>query len=158
MSDFDSKKLKDRKYKAEDYKVDTNLEYGAIPERRCTNLLCAIIFVVTMLSMFAMTIDGYVVGNPDKFTAPINKDGLLCGYDLGLDGYPLLYFADINAVSLSPTKAFTYGVCVESCPGNNDQSVNCTDAEQSYCDGFETYGTKEFWGYCVPVYDELTAA
>jgi hypothetical protein len=66
--------------------------------------------------MGAMTIDGYVSGNPGKLLAPIDNNGQLCGYSAGVENYPYLYIPNIVAAAANPTNIFAYGTCVTSCP------------------------------------------
>jgi len=40
--------LADPNYKGEDYKIDTEIEKGPLSNRKCTDILCLLIFLVTM--------------------------------------------------------------------------------------------------------------
>lgn len=131
--DIDFDKFKDRKYKGDDYEVDTSLRGGTKKERRCTDLLCALLFVFTCLAMFFSTIYSYMEGEPSKYMAPIDRDGNMCGFSNETVGYDYLYIADIKSASASPTKMFAYAVCVKECPRGKDLNTTCAPESQSYC-------------------------
>lgn len=42
---FDYEKLKDRNYKGEDYLPGKDQVQGAMPNRKCTDVLCTLIFI-----------------------------------------------------------------------------------------------------------------
>ena len=55
--------------------------------RRCTDILCCILFLVVFVGMFVASIYGYVVGAPWKLIAPVDGDLKICGYSEGYEDY-----------------------------------------------------------------------
>lgn len=78
---IDTAKLKDREYKGEDFDVPEDLKNGPRVNRKCTNLLCYIVFVVFNITMLGFAIYGYINGDPGKLMAAVDSDGNICGYD-----------------------------------------------------------------------------
>lgn len=157
--DFSRDQLKDRKWKGEG--ITMNHEIARIPtekHRRCTDLLCCLIFVAFIVYMGVETVYGYVNGNIDKLLAPIDGNGQICGFTDTVKDYPYLYIDDISTASADPLKFFNYGVCVKSCPSSATDTIDCvTTTYVPYCapntdDGYET---DEVFDYCVPKEDSL---
>jgi hypothetical protein len=94
VQNFDYNKLKDRKYKGDDYNCDKTLVNGPVEQRRCTDCLFLLVWIAFLVGMMAMTIDGYVNGNGAYMIAPINMNDKVCGFD-GLESYPVLYFPNL---------------------------------------------------------------
>ena len=87
-SDFDRSKLKDRKWKGEE--IEVNKDIARTPtekSRRCTDILCCLIFLAFNVGMLTATIYGYVNGSPGKLLAPIDGDRNICGYSAGYEDY-----------------------------------------------------------------------
>lgn len=78
-----------------------------------------------MLCMLTVTIYSYINGQPAKYMAPIDGDGNICGFSNDTIGYSKLYLANIKGASDSPSKAFSFGVCVKSCPSENTKNATC---------------------------------
>lgn len=100
---IDTNQLKDRNYKGEDFDVPPELANGPRVNRKCTNLLCYIIFVVFNLTMFSFAIYGYINGNPGKLMAPLDADANFCGYTEGYQNYPYGYLWNIQLAAGNPT-------------------------------------------------------
>lgn len=128
--------------------------------RRCTDMLCCIIFAAFLVGMIWATIYGYVNGNPGKLIAPIDGDKMICGYSPGYEDYPKLYIGDIVEAAGDSGNVFQYGVCVTDCPETADDSVDCipTDLVTTCTSPGEGYGTTEILNYCRPIYDTLPPA
>ena len=156
---FSRSQLKDRKWKAEEIQV--NKEIAKKPtdkNRRCTDVLCCLVFMAFIVGMGWAVIYGYVNGNPGKLVAPIDGDGSICGYDPGYEDYPYLYLDNIVTAAGDAHNAFSYGVCVKDCPDSADDAVECHPTKKNPActpDTGEGYGTYEFFNYCVPSYDTL---
>ena len=74
--DFDRSQLKDRKWKGEGVTMNDKIARSPTEKsRRCTDVLCCILFGVMICFLFASAIYGYVEGNPGKLIAPIDGDG-----------------------------------------------------------------------------------
>jgi len=158
-SDFSVSQLKDRNYKGENITVNPAIaKKPTDKDRRCTDILCCLVFFAFIVGMFWATIYGYVKGNPGKLIAPIDGDENICGYTPGYEDYPMLYVDDIVDASLNPTSVFSYSVCVKNCPDSADDPIECvTTTGMPSCqpEPGQEYATTEFFNYCVPVYDSL---
>ena len=156
-----SENLKDRNWDGEGITFDPKLaQKPTEKERRCTDVLCAIIFFCFLLAMGGVTIYGYVEGHPWEYIAPIDGDNNICGYSEGYEGYDYLYIANIKAASEDPDNAFRYGVCVSSCPSDPTDTIDCIPtSEVDVCtlDTVNQYGSKRVLDYCVPKEDTLSS-
>jgi hypothetical protein len=145
--------LIDPDYKGEDYFIDPELRQGPLTNRRCTDLLCLIIFIAAIVA------GGYVGyfsakhGNPELLVAPLDADGDFCGKSVGYEKFPVLYYSKIDSLYWGP-----YSVCASRCPTVKTPltSTDCILTENvKECAGSITYDTYNFFGYCMPVYDTL---
>ena len=157
---FDVTKLKDRNYKGEDFNIKQELGNGPFNQRRCTDMLCCLIFTLFIVGMGVCTIFGYAHGDPNKLVSPIDGDGNICGVTDGYQDYPYLFIADISGVVASDENIFINGVCVKKCPEDAEQAatLDCkTTNEITSCSNSElnSYGTKTVFDYCMPIYDTL---
>ena len=167
---FDYKNLssKDKTY-LNDVKFDKELAKNPVErERKCTDLLCCIIFNVAFVGMFVASIYGYMAGQPWKLIAPIDGDGRICGWDnengIDMTEYSHLYFGDVNE-ALAPSSIYTldifeYGVCVKECPTEKTEAVECIITDKvDDCNGVppanRAYTTYDLLSYCLPNYDSL---
>jgi len=68
---------------------------GPMANRKCTDILCLLIFLAACGGM------GYVAnyaisnGDPDLILAPMDADGKFCGKSPGYENYPVLWYANI---------------------------------------------------------------
>jgi choline transporter-like protein 2/4/5 len=99
--------------------------------RKCTDMLCCIIFGVAFIGMFVASFYGYSAGAPWKLIAPIDGDGRICGYynqnGIDMTEYKHLYIGNVHE-ALSPLgiaslSIFDYGVCVKECPKEKTEAV-----------------------------------
>jgi len=110
---FDVTRLKDRNYTAQDYKLDPTIrKKDKRKERKCTDFMCAVIFITTLSLMGLCTMYAYFVGNPVKYMAPIDQFGNICGYSNSTKGFKKLYIPDIESAADNTAKMFQYGICV----------------------------------------------
>lgn len=123
VNSFDYAKLKDRKYKGEDYHVDATLVKGPMQQRKCTDCLFLIIWFVFLTGMGWMTIDGYVNGDPAYMLAPIDQDGTVCGYGLATN-FPVLYANPLDEAITNVADYFYYGSCASSCPAEAGDEIS----------------------------------
>lgn len=148
--------LKDRNWDGEGITFDPKLaQKPTEKERRCTDMLCALIFFVFLLAMGGVTIYGYVVGNPWEYIAPIDGANRICGYDDAVKDYNYLFIANIVEASATPDEAFKYGVCVKSCPEDPTETLECVptgDLLVPSCtlSAENQYGTHRVLDYCIP--------
>lgn len=61
-ADFDTKKLADPKYKAEDFNINADLLDSPFENRKCTDVFCGIFFFLFLALMATMTGYGYAQG------------------------------------------------------------------------------------------------
>lgn len=101
--------LKDPKYKGEDYNVNQEIENGPIQNRKCTDVLCLLLFIMFLGGYIWINVNAYKHGNVNKLLRPVNDDGKLCGVD-ELAEYPNLYY--LVKASNKEERA----VCVKECP------------------------------------------
>ena len=125
-ADFDRNQLADRNWKGEGININKDIARKPTDKnRRCTDILCCIIFLAFLVGMLTAAIYGYVNGDPYKLIAPIDGDGAICGFDPGFVEYPKLYIADIISAADNPDDVFKYGVCVKKCPDSSTDDVEC---------------------------------
>lgn len=150
-------------------KFDQSLACSPIEKpRKCTDVLCAVIFGVGFTGMFAAAIYGCVVGSPGKLIAPIDGDGRICGYynenGVDLTDYKHLYIGEVSTAlvpsGLTTMSLFDFGVCVKECPRENTEAVQCVPTtEVTDCNGVpapeDAYSTYQFLYYCIPIYESL---
>ena len=155
--------LADPTYKGEDYMIDPEIEKGPLSKRRCTDLLCLVIFLGCV--GFAGYVGVYAIenGDPKAIMATMDADGHFCGRDPGYEDYPYLFYADIEFSLWLP-----WAVCVKECPtkpadGSQVQTFECMPTENVPWnqDGLCTveglpYDSSLFLDrWCLPVYETL---
>jgi hypothetical protein len=105
---------------------DSGISTGIVYERDCTDKGCWILFIVTLCAMIGVIIYGVSAGEWEKWSAPYDASGNLCGY--GVDDqnrldyitHKYLYLIDFMKEGISAKEALATGVCVVKCPGNTD--------------------------------------
>ena len=97
-ADFDVSKLKgDNKAYLNGIKFDKDLAQSPVNKpRRCTDIVCCMIFSAAVVGMFICTIIGYSSGEPWKLVAPIDGESNICGYTPGYEDYQHLYIGKIS--------------------------------------------------------------
>ena len=160
--DFDHKKLSgsDKSYLNE-IKFDPSISQDPVTKpRRCTDVICCMIFSATFFGMIVLSFIGYIAGEPWKLIAPIDADRNICGWTDGYQDYPYLMIGKIDEAA-SPSDlfdVFDYGVCVKECPTTKDQTIECKPTEEvTYCQptADEAYTSYVVFSYCIPNYDSL---
>lgn len=116
------KSLADPDYMGEDYAIDPEIEKGPLTNRRCTDLLCLLIFFVSVGFSGYITVYALEHGDPERILAPMDGNGKFCGMDEGYEDYPYLFYADLNFYLWAP-----YAVCVKTCPQQSDASYPLFD-------------------------------
>jgi hypothetical protein len=120
--------------------------------------------------MFGLALYALIEGDPEKFIAPYDADGHMCGYSDDYDKFPKLYFT-IFSVDEDVTKVTRSGVCVTECPDKTqiaDQTwwtENCKSNDNAGCPKALVpadptpdfpYNSQTFLTYCVPSFDGAT--
>ena len=151
--------LADPNYKGEDYKIDIELEKGPLTNRRCTDVLCLLIFSVMIGGVFYVAY--YAVGNgdPDLILAPLDADGKFCGRSPGYTEYQYLYYTDISSLVWFP-----FSVCVKECPTSATvpATLSCMPTEQvpdCNANKYPRYNSTMFLDrWCIPDFDSLSTS
>lgn len=103
--------LNDKEYDGQDFQAPSELRDGPMTNRKCTDLLFVLLFIVT-LGGYGWTVKySFDNGNPNKLLRPVNGDGKLCGVGELVD-YPKLYYIMNSAEKPMTPRA----VCVDFCP------------------------------------------
>mmetsp|Transcript_1497 Transcript_1497/g.3568 ORF Transcript_1497/g.3568 Transcript_1497/m.3568 type:complete len:635 (-) Transcript_1497:67-1971(-) len=151
----------------DDDRTDHEIQAGMAP-RRCTDPICAALFIAALVGFVLLYIDALNTGDIRRLYHGYDVTGALCGVDPGVEGKPFLFYCaeqyESEPVALN-TKA---PICVASCPTGSTTSNQCykshtttrgePDENGSYVEktqyNFETvkdYETKKFAGaYCIP--------
>jgi hypothetical protein len=67
--------LADPNYKGNDYSIDTMISSGPMSNRKCTDVLCLLIFFVATGGMGYLGYYSYSNGDPSLIMAPMDSDG-----------------------------------------------------------------------------------
>ncbi|CDW78517.1 UNKNOWN [Stylonychia lemnae] len=150
---------------AEDFNIAQHLDNGPAKDRKCTDVLFYILFVLFLISMMGCSIYGYKNGQPGKLFAPLDSDGNICGYDPNYLDYKYMFIWDIDQASKEPSNLFDSAVCVKKCPNRvkyGDYIVDCKETDylrgkEKKCSGFPVeYDSKAYVSYyCIPDQDDL---
>lgn len=100
-------------------KYDANFK-GPIEKRSCTDIICCLLFLVFIVGLIAVSILGFVWGNPNRLLHPTDSNGLICGYDEAVKDRPyLVYFDFLKCAQMGPSAAVlgcpTPQVCRKTC-------------------------------------------
>ena len=81
-----------------------------IKNRKCTDCLCCIFYMVFLGAFFFVLVYGFINGDPSRFATIFDIDGKQCGHEAsGTLDYPRGYL-------YQPLKGLTKAVCVKDCP------------------------------------------
>ena len=106
--------LADPNYKGQDYAIDTAVENGPLIDRRCTDILCILIFLGFVAAATFVGIYAVENGDPMRIMTPYDVNGNFCGKkntSIDLTGYPYLWYQDIGTPFW-----LAYATCVTECP------------------------------------------
>ena len=103
--------MADPNYKGEDYSIDVEIEKGPLGNRRCTDMFCILLFLISTGGIGFIAYFALQHGNPDLIMAPYDSTGAYCGRSPGYENYPYLWFQNLD----SPVW-IAYSVCVSTCP------------------------------------------
>ena len=115
--------------------------------------------------MITCTSLGFKYGDVEKYLAPIDSNGLICGhptkkavtdttYDKDAVGYKYLYFTDLTQKDI-----FNGGWCVSACPKTKTSPIKFASVAGKATPDITggQYGTASVLNYCVPdSYNELS--
>ncbi|KAF0684105.1 Aste57867_23892 [Aphanomyces stellatus] len=144
---------------AADTKTTTTTTEGSSfqpSNRKCTDILCMLFFVIFWIGMIVISIIAFTKGKPQRLIYGMDFQGRVCGtkgtlpssnVEYDLSGYQYLAYPrlaqDLNAMASTPGFNPTspanlkqlYGVCVAACPSNHDAS-----GTTQYIHALQTYG------------------
>lgn len=138
--------------------TDEALQNGPLKDRKCTDVLFFILFLAAFVA-YGYTLNyGWNHNQKERFFAPVDGEGKLCGVDDVNKDYPLLYYAVLKAEPTAPR-----ALCVKECPLEINDPVDCrkTDriASQAVCASTSDrigYGTNRVLNrFCMPDVDKL---
>lgn len=147
--------LVDPNYKGEDYNIDTAIEKGPLGNRRCTDMLCVLVFLIVTTGMGYIGNYAVTYGDPDLIMAPYDSTGNFCGRSPGYENYPYLWYQNLDS-----TVWIAYSVCVSECPTMANTEADCKLSENSLVTSCvpqpEPYDSKLFLDrWCFPQYSTL---
>ena len=119
--------------------VNEELRDGPVKNRRCTDILCCLIFTCFFIAMIAVGVYGFSNGDPGLVLYPYDSSGNQCGRpDTVTDNYNYIYYA--AARNIHTISDFSdYRVCVKSCPDELSYGVECYDNNKVSCPKDENY-------------------
>lgn len=95
-------------------------EYSPLKRRRtCSDIPCMIVFSGFMAGWIIVAFLAMTMGSLDRFTAPSDSDGHICGVDRGFEKKEYLLFFDLSKCTTSEVVLLgcpTPQICVEKCP------------------------------------------
>jgi hypothetical protein len=141
-------------------KEASRIDGGVIKGRKCTDVLCLIIFFVFIGCMGAIIAHCITSGNLELAISPIDHDLSFCGWKAddysnntrNQEGFKKLYFPKL--LDVPTASVLDSGYCIESCPKLSGDLITCSEtgtyAEECKTIGTSTYGTYTVLGYCFP--------
>lgn len=112
----------DKKNDSEDKgeELPDELANGPVENRRCTDILCCLIFIAFIIAWVVCGFYGFSNGNPYLLTYPFDCDDNQCGLSgTDTEDYPYLYYPFPIPGTLS------IRFCVKSCPDNHTDVPDC---------------------------------
>ena len=110
-----------------------DFENGPIAQRKITDCLCCLIFLVAIVGFVAASAYGWMNGDPSRLLIGWDSDSNGCGFSEATLDYPYLYWPSNPAAELAEAveelnidKALALlngGVCVKECPSSVKTSV-----------------------------------
>jgi solute carrier family 44 (choline transporter-like protein), member 2/4/5 len=118
QDDKSNNKHLDPNYKGEE--LPDELENGPIENRKCTDVLCCLIFIGFIIAWLVCGFYGFANGNPALLTYPYDCYGNQCGRPSTAGAnYPYLYYP------FPIPQMIDYRVCVKNCPVSTDNTTLC---------------------------------
>ena len=63
--------------------LDESYKYGPVHQRKCTDVICCLLFVVMIGGMVYVGVLGFKTGDPLLLASPFDEEGNQCGRDPG---------------------------------------------------------------------------
>lgn len=87
--------------------------------RECTDIFCAILFILVTIAGIGTGIYGLFNGDLDRIGQPFDTDGNACGIG-SLQDYQYLYFNEPKNTNLTEKN-----ICVSACPKSSSDTIKC---------------------------------
>lgn len=142
-----------QKFEKKQYKIfDQSKITGPMRKRKCTDVICFIIWVLFWGVVIAFSIYGYIKGDLNNIAQPYDSDGQPCGRSKASD-YNYLYINDPFS-----TKYNKNMVCIKKCPKTKQDKVECLEnTDIKNCNDIKIYESYGFAGrICIPKNPNLT--
>lgn len=146
--------------------VNEELRNGPVVVRRCTDILCCLLFTCFLIAMFAVGVVGFSNSDPALVLYPYDSSGNQCGRPgRATDDYNYIYYpaarlnSDVKNIS-------DYRVCVKHCPIETSYELECFNNTEVTCppgkNNFllkkgskelvaQPYNSEELWKrFCAP--------
>lgn len=115
---------------------------GPIKNRKCTDVICCIVFLLYVAGMLVVGGISYYMGDPNQLLNPTDSQGNVCGKTAKVKDKPYLLYFDLTeciSTDISPSKILssvtncpTYQICVKTCPSTNQAALTAS-ASELYC-------------------------
>lgn len=129
----------------------TSTEHGIQKTRKFTDILCALLFLASLILLTIIAIHGYTKGDLNNIAQPFDSSSNKCG-EGKFSSHKHLY---IN----NPTQILntSFSVCVKKCPKSEDDLINCIPNKFiTNCNQLKIYKSYGFMGrICIPSAKEL---
>lgn len=102
-----------------EFENENDVLEGPLKTRKCTDVLCFLVFAAFWVFIFVIAFIGFSKGNLNQIAQPYDSDGFPCGQGDRLD-YHFLFINDPFSVKYNENM-----VCVKSCPTGEKQQVEC---------------------------------
>jgi len=133
------------------------LANGPVKSRRCTDVLCLVIFGLFWFGMFSIGQYAIREGHPQAYLAPYDQFGNPCGEGQTAK-YPYLYFIENAQGFFLPNNT----VCVAKCPQKDSSSLKCApdyQGDNRYCEEIKVYATVPYFErFCLPQASKMFAS
>lgn len=126
--------------------ISKNAGIYPTPNRKCTDIICALLFIVFTGCSIAAAFYGFSNGDLTNIVPPYDSSGNKCNAN-ATAGYKYLYFNNTN-----PTKWVDVTACVKSCPKLANDTIDCyTNQQVTNCSNLRVKASYSFGNrFCWP--------
>jgi hypothetical protein len=127
-------------------KLETNDNIPDMKNRSCTDVFCAIVFVLYIVTMIVIAIIGFQNGDLNRIAQPYDSDGNMCGRG-EFEPFPYLFIDNPASVKYGDKT-----ICVATCPANTTDFPLCKpNNDITSCKQIHAYESKAFLHrICLP--------
>jgi len=114
--------------------------------RSCTDIFCAVIFILYVAAMIVFAIIGYTHGDLHNIAQPFDSDGNMCGRGK-FEAFPFLFINNPASVKYGEET-----ICVARCPEDKTDIPSCSpNNDIKSCSNIKSYETTGFLKrICLP--------